>query len=287
VKPAAFDYVRADSVAQAAALLRRHGDAARLIAGGQSLLPALNLRLAAPALLIDIGRIASMRGIAIRDGVLHIGAATCHADLLHAPLVAEHAPLLALAAAHIAHPAIRNRGTLGGSLAYADPAAELPACVIALGARIVAESERGQRVLPAADFFTGLFATQLAADEVLTRIEIDMAAPNQRVAFHELARRGGDYALVGLAARASVADDKFASLQLGYFAVGATPILARNAAAALTGRAIDAAALEQAQATLATDLSPQDDLQASAATRMTLARLLLRRAVRDLLEGPA
>jgi carbon-monoxide dehydrogenase medium subunit len=243
VKPAAFDYVRADSVAQAAALLRRHGDAARLIAGGQSLLPALNLRLAAPALLIDIGRIASMRGIAVRDGVLDIGAATRHADLLHAPPIAEHAPLLALAAAHIAHPAIRNRGTLGGSLAYADPAAELPACVIALGARIVAESERGERVLPATDFFTGLFATQLAADEVLTRIEIDVPAHGQRVAFHELARRGGDYALVGLAARASVADGQFSSLHLGYFAVGATPILARNAAAALTGCAVDVVAL--------------------------------------------
>jgi carbon-monoxide dehydrogenase medium subunit len=287
VKPAAFDYVRAESVTQAAALLRRHGDAARLIAGGQSLLPALNLRLAAPALLIDIGRIAALRGIAVLGGVLRIGAATCHADLLHAPPIAQHAPLLAMAAAHIAHPAIRNRGTLGGSLAYADPAAELPACVVALGASIVVESERGERTLPATEFFTGLFATQLAADEVLTRIEIDVTTPGQRVAFHELARRGGDYALVGLAARGNVADGQFSMLHLGYFAVGATPILARNAAAALTGRPVDAAALEQAQAALAADLAPQDDLQASATTRMTLARLLLRRAVADLQERPA
>ncbi len=286
MKPAPFDYVRAESVTQAAALLRRHGDAARLLAGGQSLLPALNLRLAAPALLIDIGRIAALRGIAVQGSVLRVGAATCHADLLRAPAIAAHAPLLALAAAHIAHPAIRNRGTLGGSLAYADPAAELPACVLALGARIVAESERGERVLPAAEFFTGLFATRLAADEVLTRVEIDVDRAGERVAFHELARRAGDYALVGLAARGTLADGKFSMLSLGYFAVGPTPILATRAAAALIGRPIDPAALEQAQAALGADLSPQDDLQASAATRMTLARLLLRRTVADLLDHP-
>lgn len=280
MKAGAFSYVRAETLPEALALLNRHGDDAKLIAGGQSLLPALNLRLSAPGLLVDIGRIAALRGIAVQDGVLRLGALTRHADLLAAPEVQAHAPLLARAAAHVAHPAIRSRGTLGGSLANADPAAELPACALALRARIVAESaERGERRIPAEGFFTSLFATALAPDEILTRIELDVAAPDTCWGFEELARRSGDYAIVGLAAAGWIKGAAAAELRLAYFAVGTGPVLARRAAAVLEGRPMTTDTLRAAEAALADDLAPHDDLQASAATRLHLARVLLRRVV--------
>lgn len=280
MKPAPFDYRRAASVAEAVALLGRHGAEAKLLAGGQSLLPALNLRLAAPALLIDIGGIAALRHIALGDGMLSIGAGTRHADLLDSPLIAQHAKLLALAAAEIAHPAIRNRGTLGGSLAHADPAAELPACMLALDARIVAAGPAGERAWPAADFFTGLFTTRLAPDEVLIRVEIDAARPGRTCTFHELARRAGDYAMIGVAATA--ADRALTALRLGWFAAGPVPLRARRTEAALAGTHGGAAALAAADAALAEDLPQHGDLNAAAATRLALARVLLRRAVADL-----
>lgn len=279
MKAAAFAYVRPRDTAEAIGLLVRHGAGAKLLAGGQSLLPALNLRLSAPDLLIDIGRIAALRGIGLADRVLRLGALTTHADLLSDPLVRAHAPLLAEAVAHVAHPAIRARGTLGGSLANADPAAELPACVLALGARLVAEGPGGLRRIPADAFFTGLFATALAPDEILTAIEVDAANPADRHGFAELARREGDYALAGLAASGTLGPAGFTTLRLAYFAVGTVPTLARHAATCLIGRAPDAAALEAAAEALAQDLEPHDDLQASAATRLHLARVLLRRVV--------
>jgi carbon-monoxide dehydrogenase medium subunit len=284
VKPAPFDYMRAASVAEAVTLLGRHGGDAKLLAGGQSLLPALNLRLAAPALLIDIGGLAALRGIALRDGTLSIGAGTRHTELLDSPLIAAHAKLLALAAAAIAHPAIRNRGTLGGSLAHADPAAELPACMLALDARIVAAGPAGERIWPASDFFTGLFTTRLAPEEVLIRVEIDAGAPGRNCAFHELARRAGDYAMIGLAATA--ADGTLTALRLGWFAAGPVPLRARRAEAALDGTRGDAAALAAAEEALAEDLPQHGDLNAAAATRLALARVLLRRAVADLTRQP-
>ena len=155
MKASAFDYVRADTLDHAIGLLAQHGPEAKLIAGGQSLLPALNLRLSAPAILIDIGRIAALRGVALQDGVLRIGALSTHASLLGNADIGRHAPLIAAALAHVAHPAIRSRGTIGGSLANADPAAELPACALALQARLVLQSPRGTRTVPAAAFFTG------------------------------------------------------------------------------------------------------------------------------------
>ncbi len=284
MKAAAFDYVRANSLPEALSLLARHGEDAKLLAGGQSLLPALNLRLSAPGILLDIGRIAALRGVALRDGVLHIGALTRHADLLASPEVRAHAPLIARAVAHVAHPAIRSRGTIGGSLANADPAAELPACMLALQARLVGESERGgRRVIAAEDFFTGLFATALAPDEILTAVEVDAAGPEDRWGFEELARRSGDYAIVGLAAHGRGQDRALKELRLGYFSIGNHPTLARTAAAALLGRPVTADAIAAAQTALAGDLEPHDDLQASAATRRELARVLLRRVVGGML----
>jgi carbon-monoxide dehydrogenase medium subunit len=271
VKAGAFDYVRPATLAEAISLLARHGGAAKLLAGGQSLLPALNLRLSAPELLIDIGRLEELRGIAVDNGVLRIGALARHAEVLAAPLIASHAPLLAAALAHVAHPAIRTRGSFGGSLANADPAAELPACVLALRGRIVAQGPNGTRRIPAEAFFTGLFETALAPDEILTAVEIDLV-PGAVHGFQELSRRSGDYAIVGLAAHARREGGRLADLRLAYFAVGTRATLAPRAAAAVM-----AGALESACAALAQDLEPHDDLQANAATRLHLARVLLRR----------
>jgi carbon-monoxide dehydrogenase medium subunit len=265
MKAPAFDYVRPDSLEQALALLAEHGDAARPIAGGQSLLAAMNLRLASPSLLIDIGRLPELRGVSVERGVLRLGALTRHAELLASAEIAETAPLLVRAAAHIAHPAIRSRGTLGGSLAHADPAAELPACLLALGGRVIARSVRGMRMIAADDFFTGLFATALRPDELLTAVEIDLPGPGARHGFGELTRRSGDYAIIGLAAQGT---------RLAFFSAGSTPVLAKSAGSALSEHGVEAAV-----AALGEDLQPHDDLQASAAMRLQLARVLLRRIV--------
>jgi carbon-monoxide dehydrogenase medium subunit len=283
VKAAAFDYVRAQSLTEALDLLARHGPEAKLLAGGQSLLPALNLRLSAPAILIDISRLTALRGITLSPHGLRIGALTRHADLLASADIAAHAPLLARAIAHVAHTAIRSRGTIGGSLANADPAAELPACALALQARMVVQGPRGERVIPAEAFFTGLFETALAWDEILTAIEIDAATPADVCGFQELARRGGDYAIVGLAAAGRQANGVLTQLRLGYFSIGTRATLATRAAASLIGQTIDPDSLARAEALLGEDLDPHDDLQATAATRLTLARVLLRRVVGSLM----
>lgn len=283
MKAAAFDYVRAQSLAEALDLLGRHGPQAKLLAGGQSLLPALNLRLSAPSILIDISRIEALRGIAVGPHGLRIGALTRHADLLSSAEIANHAPLLARAIAHVAHPAIRSRGTIGGSLANADPAAELPACALALQARLVVQGANGERIIAADDFFTGLFETALAPDEILTAIEIPPPAANAVCGFQELARRSGDYAIVGLAAQGRHTGAGLSDLRLGYFSIGTKAMLAPRAAAALVGQALDATSLARADAALAEDLDPHDDLQACATTRLRLARVLLRRVVTSML----
>lgn len=272
MKASAFDYVRAASVADAMALLARHGDGAKLLAGGQSLLPALNLRLSAPSILIDIGRLPELQGVSLTPTHLRIGAGCTHAALLADPLVAAHAPLIPRALAHVAHPAIRTRGTIGGSLANADPAAELPACALALGAAMVLQGPAGSRTVAAESFFTGLFETALASGEILVAVEIPLQ-PAAPWGFAELARRSGDYAMVGLAAHG-----RPGSLRLAYFSVGATAILARRAAAALAS-GVTTASLDDAALALAGDLPEHADPQASAKTRLHLARVLLRRVV--------
>ncbi len=272
MKASAFDYVRAASVADAVALLARHGDGAKLLAGGQSLLPALNLRLSAPSILIDIGRLPELRGVSVTSAHLRIGAGCTHAALLADPLVADHAPLVPRALAHVAHPAIRTRGTIGGSLANADPAAELPACALALGAAMVLHGPAGTRTIAADAFFTGLFETALAPGEILVAVEIPLQ-PAVPWGFAELARRSGDYAMVGLAAHG-----RPGALRLAYFSVGATAILARRAAAALAS-GVTTASLDDAALALVADLPEHADLQASAKMRLHLARVLLRRVV--------
>src|ERR1700730_3813063 len=204
MKASAFDYAPATSVDDALRLLAAHGQAAKVLAGGQSLMPAMNLRLISPDIVVDIGSLSELKGIAVRGSTLHIGALTRHADLLRSSEIATHAPLLADAVAHVAHPAIRNRGTIGGSLAHADPASELPASMVALNATIVVRGQTGERRIAAEDFFTGIYEIALSAQELLIAIEVPVAQKKSAHFFHEFARRHGDYAIAGLAAQAIV-----------------------------------------------------------------------------------
>jgi carbon-monoxide dehydrogenase medium subunit len=285
MKAAAFAYARATSVQNALELLAAHGDKAKVLSGGQSLMPAMNLRLISPEFIVDISELAELRGIAVGDNVITIGALTRHVELLKSPEIAAHAPLLARAVAHIAHPAIRNRGTIGGSLAHADPASELPACMVALNATIIVRGEGSERRIAAQDFFTGIYQTALSAQELLIAVELPCAPKNSLYFFDEFARRHGDYAIVGLAAQAIVKADMFADLRLAFFAVGDRPVLSK-AAAKLVGVAVTPAMLSEASEGLADELDPLDDQQASAAMRRHLAKVLLARGVATLLGRP-
>ena len=285
MKAAAFSYARATSIADALQLLARHGDDAKVLSGGQSLMPALNLRLARPAILVDIGRLSELRGVAVVRDKVTIGALTRHVDLLGSREIAEMLPLLREATAHVAHPAIRNRGTIGGNLAHADPASELPACMLALDATLVLRGLDRERRVAAKDFFQGIYATALSADELLTGIEIPLPAPGTRHFFCEYARRSGDYALVGLAAMARADNGRLADLRLGYFAVGDRPQLAR-AAARLVGVDVTPELVAAAKAELAIELNPASDQQATAAMRRHLAGLLLENCVATVLDRP-
>jgi carbon-monoxide dehydrogenase medium subunit len=285
MKASAFAYARATSIENALELLAAHGERAKILSGGQSLMPAMNLRLISPELIVDIGELAELRGIVVKDGVLSIGALTRHVDLLKSPEIAAHAPLLTEAVIHVAHPAIRNRGTIGGSLAHADPASELPACMITLGAIIIVRGTGGERRVAANEFFKGIYETVLSPRELLVAIELPVAPKNSTHFFHEFARRHGDYAIVGLAAQAIVRGDRFADLRLGYFAVGDRPLLAKSA-----GELIDVditpVVLSEASSALDNELDPLEDQQATPAMRRHLAKVLLTRCVSSLLSRP-
>jgi len=279
VKAPAFAYVRPHTLAETFELLDRYGDDARLLAGGQSLIAALNMRLAAPRVLIDINALPGLDAIEARGGGLAIGALARHRALERSAAVARHAPLLAPALPHLAHPAVRNRGTFGGSMAFADPAAELPACSVALDARLHLASRSGERVVPARAFFRGFYDTALARGEILVGAEIPPPQPGERCSFQELARRHGDYAIVGLAARACVAAGVLSDVSLAFLGAGTTPVLAGAAARELEGATARSPAVARAQAALDAELAPFDDAQVSAAARRQLARVLLGRAV--------
>ena len=264
MKAAPFAYVKPRSLEEAFELLERHGEGARILAGGQSLIPSLNMRLSSPELLIDIGDLSALKSISIERGVLRIGALVTHAQIERSEEVKKHAPLLAEAVTHIAHPAIRNRGTFGGSVALADPAAEYPACLLALHAVIFAEGKKGPRQVRARDFFKGLFETDLRPGEVLVAAEIPAQLKGERSAFLELARRHGDYAIVGLAAF------KGAETRFAFLNVGPAPVLAK--------RASSKHSLDEAKKALREDLDPPADLYNSADTKRHLAGVLLERA---------
>jgi carbon-monoxide dehydrogenase medium subunit len=278
VKPAPFRYEKARTLDHAIALM---ADDARLLAGGQSLIATLNMRLSHPTLLVDINGINELGGIALKDGQLVIGALTRHAQAERSAEIARHAPLIALAMPHIGHPAIRNRGTIGGSIAFADPAAELPACRVALDGDVDIAGPQGRRAVKADDFFKGLFETALTPQDVLTSIRVPAASANTRVGFAEFARRHGDYAMVGLAACARADGKRLDDVRLVYFGVGSKPQRARHAEAVLAGDGdIDAAV-----GALGKDLDPPDDVQASGAVKRHLAGVLLRRVARQLMEA--
>jgi aerobic carbon-monoxide dehydrogenase medium subunit len=276
VKPAPFAYKKARSLDEAVALLGEKD--ARLLAGGQSLIATLNMRLSAPNLLIDINGLTDLNGISVNGDAVDIGALARHAQAERSDVIAKHAPLIARAMPHIGHPAIRNRGTLGGSIAFADPAAELPACLLALDGEIEATGPKGKRTVKAQDFFKGLFETALAPHEVLTAIRVPAANKDTRVGFAELARRHGDYAIVGLAASARADGKGLADVRLAYFGIGSTPVRAKKAETALASGNIDAAVA-------ALDLDPNDDVQATAKVKKHLAGVLLRRVAKQLLEA--
>lgn len=276
MKPAPFAYKKARSLDEAVALLVEKD--ARLLAGGQSLIATLNMRLSVPSLLIDINGLSALDGITVKGGAVEIGALTRHAQAERSDVIAKQAPLIARAIPHIGHPAIRNRGTLGGSIAFADPAAELPACLLALDGEIDATGPNGKRTIRAQDFFKGLFETALGPQEVLTAIRVPVAGNAARVGFAELARRHGDYAIVGLAASARANGKDLSDVRLAYFGVGSTPVRAKKAELALAGGNIDAAVE-------ALDLQPHDDVQATAQVKTHLAGVLLRRVAKQLLEA--
>jgi len=270
LKASPFRYARPRTLKAALKLLAEGGDSARLLAGGQSLVPALNMRLLEPALLIDINGVDELNGISESRSGIRIGALTRQAALGASDIVARRAPLLTTAVPFIAHEAIRNRGTFGGSLAQADPAAELPACVVALDAQLEIAGPRGRRRVVAHDFFKGVYETALARDEILVAAEI----PAQRGAtlFLELARRQGDYAIAGLAGWAALQRDRIAEARLVFFGTDIRAVEAKAASAALV------TSVEAAIAALGHDLQPVADFNASAAMKRHMAGALLRRA---------
>jgi len=277
MKAAAFNYAKPASLAQVFELLQTHGDDARLLAGGQTLMATLNMRLSEPHLVVDITGIQALRGISVQGAVLRIGALVTHTDIEFSPLVAQHAPLLKTAAPYIAHRAIRNSGTWGGSIAYADPAAEWPTCLLALGGAVVAQSSRGERRIAADDFFTGLYSTALAPDEVLTSCEIPLAPADHWFGFSELARRHGDYAIVGMAATARRQGRALQGVRIALLGIAATPVRALKAEALLEGRPLDQELVAQAVACLRAEIEPLPDLTNTPDTKRHLAGVLLQR----------
>src|SRR5262249_6437320 len=284
MKPVAFEYHRPTSLTETFDLLDGCGDDGRTLAGGQSWVPALNRRLATPRAVIDINRVPELDAIRVTPEGLVIGALVRQEALERSPLVREHAPLIAAAMPHIGHAAIRARGTLGGSLAHADPAAELPACLVALDARIRAMSRRGGRDIAAADFFRGIYTTALEPGEVLTEVMVPAMSAGWHSGFEELARRHGDFALAGLAAHARMERGVIWEPRLVFFGVGVAPVRARHAEAAMAGRPTRDA-IEAAQRALDADLAPPGDIHASSPLRRHLARVLLGRVVARLAEG--
>ena len=282
MKAPSFAYVKPRSLPEALATLEKHGDAARLLAGGQSLVATLNMRLSSPEVLVDLTGIDSLKGIEVQKNKLRIGALTTHRTIETSADIKKHLPLLALAAPHIAHVAIRNAGTFGGSLALADPAAEWPACCLALDAEFVVAGKQGERRIKAREFYKGLYETALKNGEVLVAAEIPVPAAGTKAAFLELARRHGDYALAGVAALAKNDGGKLTNVQLAFLGAGPTAILAKKAMAAIEGKEPDAATIAPVQKALGDELHPTASVDTSAATKLHLAKVLAGRALASL-----
>jgi len=277
-----FRYLKPKTLEECLSLLAEHGDTAQVLAGGQSLMPLLNLRLAAPAVLIDINDLEALRGIHETDAGISIGATERHEHIAMSPVVRRRLPLLAEAAPHIAHVAIRTRGTIGGSVALADPAAEWPACCLALGARIELASVRGRREVLAEDYFQGLYTTARAPEELVSAIHFPAPAVGHIHAFHEISRRRGDFAIVGLALAARRNDAALHGVRLALFGVADRPILATAAMTAIEGHALDAHVSAAAREALVAELAPPDDPAYPADYKRRVAGVLLARALAKL-----
>jgi carbon-monoxide dehydrogenase medium subunit len=271
VIPAQFDYVRAESAEEAISLIGQHGDEAKFIAGGHSLLPLMKLRLAQPTVLVDIGRLSDLSYIREDGDMIAIGAMTRHMDVENSPVLKEHAPLLAHAASHVGDPQVRHRGTIGGSIAHSDSASDLPATTLALGATYVAQGPNGTREIAASDFFQGFLTTSLAADELLTEIRVPKMG-GAGWSFQKFNRRAQDWAIVGVAAWRNGTESG-----VGLVNMGSVPILATGVSAAIAS----GASIEDASAEAATGTDPTADLNASIEYRQHLARILTKRALTE------
>lgn len=281
MKPAPFVYHAPTSLGAALMLKAEHGDEAKFLAGGQSLIPAMNYRIANPALLVDVNKLAALDYIHVVAGELRIGALTRVQRLEHDPLVRAHWPLLPETVPHIAHPQIRNRSTVGGSLAHADPAAELPVILTALGGRLRLQSSTGERWVGADDFFVSLFTTAIATDEMLVEVAIPAAPARTGTAFMEVARRHGDYAMLGVAVVVTLdAAGACSAARLIFLNAGDRPMNAQRAAAALLGQLPGSATIEAAASSATEELEPMGSVHATPAYQRHLARVLARRALR-------
>jgi CO/xanthine dehydrogenase FAD-binding subunit len=286
VKPAPFGYHRPETVAAAVALLDELQDDVKVLAGGQSLVPLMNFRLSVPAQLVDVNGVAELAGHTVSTSatgdVLRLGALTRHHELERSATIRETAPLLAIAAPYIGHPQIRSMGTTGGSLAHADPAAELPGIMLATDARMVTASVRGERIVPAAEFFVSHFTTALEPDELLVAVEVPVAGEHTGHAFLEVAARYGDFALVGAAAVVTVDDDGvITEARIACTSVAPTPVRAAEAEALLRGVTPDAGVLAEVERAVAAAVEPTPELKASAAYKRRTAGVLVARAVQQ------
>jgi CO/xanthine dehydrogenase FAD-binding subunit len=281
MKPAPFKYIAARSLEQALALKAEYGEDGRFLAGGQSLVPTLNFRLTQPEVLIDINPLTMWAGVQrTQSGGLRIGALTRYRELERDPATARDLPLMHEALPHIAHPQIRNRGTIGGNLAHADPASEMPAVVLALAGKLQAQSQRGERWIAASDFFVGALATALEPDEMLTQVEIAAARPRSGMSFMEVARRRGDFALVGVACSVQLDESaRCAAARIALCNAGDTPVLAEDAGASLVGQPISPSAIDQAADLVQRAIDPGGNVHASKEFQRHLAGVLTRRTL--------
>jgi len=275
-----FKYEAPATVAEATALLAEYQDEANLLAGGQSLIPLLALRLAHPAVLVDINGLDELSGVSVTDGQVTIGALTREYVAEESETVAETLPLLASALPLIGHEAIRSRGTLGGSLAHADPAAELPAVARALDAEFVVRSELGERVIPAAEWFEGYLTTSRRPDEILVEVRFPVAEPGTGVAFQEVARRHGDFAMVGLATSLTLTDGMITDARLAFSGIADVPVRAAEAESLLVGQQLSAELFEEAARAATAPLDPPADLHGTSEYRKKVAAVLVRRGLR-------
>jgi aerobic carbon-monoxide dehydrogenase medium subunit len=285
MKPNRFKYAKPRSLDETFKLLDEYGEGAMVLAGGQSLLAGLGMRLAAPEVLVDINGIEDLSGISMDGDTVIVRALTRHFQVLESPIIRRYLPLIADAITYVGHIGVRNRGTFGGSLSYADPAAELPACAVALGATIVIGGRTGVRQVSADDFFLGLMHTALQPGEIVLEVRIPKQRERQTHVFGELSRRHGDFAMVGLAGLLSFAEDRVSTARIVYFGCVSHPSVAQLTCRALVGKRLPIESLDDIEETLMRDLSPDDSPGLRSDTKLRLAAVMTRRKLNELMEA--